>query len=104
MATPFMAARLELGLPMDADALAAASTKDELLQEARSAGLEVTTSMTKAELAGGRPVGAHGGHAVVTRGRPGRQSARAPRTSRPGRAPVSSPSWRMTSPATMVAR
>ena len=52
MATPFMAKRLELGLPMDADALAAASTKDELLQEARSAGLEVTTSMTKAELAG----------------------------------------------------
>ena len=52
MATPFMAKRLELGLPMDADALAAASTKDELLEEARSAGLEVTTSMTKAELAG----------------------------------------------------
>jgi hemerythrin-like domain-containing protein len=53
MATPFMAKRLELGLPMDADALQAASTKDELLDEARSAGIEGAASMTKAELAAG---------------------------------------------------
>src|SRR4051794_3363892 len=52
IATPFMKKRLELGLPMDADALAAASTKEELLEEAKSAGVEVTSSMTKAELAG----------------------------------------------------
>jgi iron-sulfur cluster repair protein YtfE (RIC family) len=51
MATPFMAKRLELGLPMDASALAAASTKDELLAEANSAGIEGTASMTKQELA-----------------------------------------------------
>jgi hemerythrin-like domain-containing protein len=53
IATPFMAKRLELGLPMGADALEAASTKDELLEEARAAGLDVTTSMTKADLAAG---------------------------------------------------
>jgi hemerythrin-like domain-containing protein len=52
LATEFMTKRLELGLPMEADALAAASTKDELAEEARSAGVPVTTSMTKAELAG----------------------------------------------------
>jgi hemerythrin superfamily protein len=51
IATPFMQARLELGLPMDAAALAAASTKDELLDEARSAGIEGAASMTKDELA-----------------------------------------------------
>jgi iron-sulfur cluster repair protein YtfE (RIC family) len=51
MATPFMTKRLELGLPMDAAALAAASTKDELLAEARSAGIEGAASMTKDELA-----------------------------------------------------
>jgi hypothetical protein len=52
MATPFMTRRLELGLPVDAEALAAASTKDELIEEARSAGVEVKSSMTKADLAG----------------------------------------------------
>jgi hemerythrin superfamily protein len=52
MATPFMQKRVEVGLPMDADALAAASTKDELLAEARSADVEGASSMTKAELAG----------------------------------------------------
>jgi iron-sulfur cluster repair protein YtfE (RIC family) len=52
IATPFMAKRLELGLPMEAEALAAASTKDELLDEARSAGIDGAASMTKAELAG----------------------------------------------------
>jgi iron-sulfur cluster repair protein YtfE (RIC family) len=51
IATPFMAKRLELGLPMDAAALAAASTKDELLEEARSAGVEGAASMTKEQLA-----------------------------------------------------
>jgi hypothetical protein len=51
IATPFMAKRLELGLPMDADALAAASSKDELVAEATSAGVDGATSMTKAELA-----------------------------------------------------
>ena len=51
IATPFMQTRLELGLPMDAAALAAASTKDELLEEARSAGIEGAASMTKDELA-----------------------------------------------------
>lgn len=51
LATPIMATRLELGLPMDADALADASTKDELLAEARNAGVEGAASMNKAELA-----------------------------------------------------
>jgi Hemerythrin HHE cation binding domain len=52
IATPFMRTRSELGLPMTASALAAASTKDELLAEASSAGIETTSSMTKNELAG----------------------------------------------------
>jgi len=51
IATPFMRARVELGLPMDAAALAAASTKDELLDEANNAGIEGAASMTKDELA-----------------------------------------------------
>jgi hemerythrin superfamily protein len=51
MATPFMQKRLELGLPMEADALAAASSKDELAAEAEQAGVEVKSSMTKQELA-----------------------------------------------------
>jgi hemerythrin superfamily protein len=51
MATPFMQKRMQLGLPMGPDALAAASTKDELLSEAKSAGVEGAGSMTKAELA-----------------------------------------------------
>ena len=51
MATPFMKKRLELGLPMGADALAAASSKEELLAEAKSAGVDGAASMTKAELA-----------------------------------------------------
>ena len=52
MATPFMKKRLELGLPMDADAISAASTKDELLEEAKGAGIEGAASMNKDELAG----------------------------------------------------
>ena len=51
MATPFMRRRLELGLPVRPDALAAASNKDELLEEARLAGVEGAGSMTKDELA-----------------------------------------------------
>jgi hemerythrin superfamily protein len=51
MATPFMQKRAELGLPMDAAAIAAASTKDELLAEARSANIEGAASMNKTELA-----------------------------------------------------
>jgi iron-sulfur cluster repair protein YtfE (RIC family) len=51
MVTPFMRRRLELGLPMPPDALAAASNKDELLEEARLAGVEGAASMTKDELA-----------------------------------------------------
>jgi hemerythrin superfamily protein len=52
VATPFMQTRAELGLPMGADALEAASTKEELLAEAKSAGVEGASSMTKKELAG----------------------------------------------------
>lgn len=51
MVTPFMRRRLELGLPVRPDALAAASNKDELLEEARLAGIEGAASMTKDELA-----------------------------------------------------
>jgi hemerythrin superfamily protein len=51
MATPFMKKRMELGLPMEADALAAASSKDELLAEAKAAEVEGAASMNKEELA-----------------------------------------------------
>lgn len=51
IATPFMQKRLELGLPMDADALSSAATKDELVEEARAAGVEVGSSMRKGEVA-----------------------------------------------------
>jgi hypothetical protein len=51
IATPFMQTRVSLGLPMEASALAAASTKDELLAEAQSAGIESRSNMTKDELA-----------------------------------------------------
>lgn len=51
MAPPFMKKRLELGLPMDADALAASATKDELVAEASSAGIDGASSMNKGELA-----------------------------------------------------
>lgn len=51
LATPFLHKRTELGLPMEASALASASTKDELLSEAQNAGLDATASMTKDELA-----------------------------------------------------
>ena len=51
MSTPFMQKRMELGLPMDAAALEAASTKEELLEEAKSAEVSGAASMTKTELA-----------------------------------------------------
>ena len=51
MATPFMKKRAELGMAMGADALAAASSKEELLAEAKSAGVDGAASMTKAQLA-----------------------------------------------------
>lgn len=51
VATPFMQKRAELGMPMEAPALAAAFTKDELAEEADKAGLDVTSSMKKEELA-----------------------------------------------------
>ncbi len=51
MATPFMQKRLELGLPMEPSALAAASTKDELVAEAKNAGVEGVSSKTKQQLA-----------------------------------------------------
>lgn len=51
VATPFMQKRTELGLAMDPTSLAAASTKDELVEEAKSAGIEGTSSMTKEQLA-----------------------------------------------------
>jgi hypothetical protein len=46
-----MKKRVELGLPMEADALSAASSKDELLAEAKAASVEGATSMNKDELA-----------------------------------------------------
>jgi hemerythrin superfamily protein len=51
IATPFMTKRLELGLPVTADALADASNKDELLEEAKNANIEGAASMNKDDLA-----------------------------------------------------
>jgi hemerythrin superfamily protein len=51
MATPFMNKRLELKMPMKAEALSAAATKDELASEATSAGVDGARSMNKDELA-----------------------------------------------------
>lgn len=51
MATPFMQQRMELGMEMTAPALAEACTKEELVQEAKSAGVEDPTHMKKGELA-----------------------------------------------------
>ena len=51
MATPFMHKRVELGMDMPAQALADAMTKDELVAEAQSAGIEHVASMNKDELA-----------------------------------------------------
>ena len=52
MATPFMKKRVELGMPVEAEALSAASTKEELVAEAKSADVDGASSMTKDELAG----------------------------------------------------
>jgi iron-sulfur cluster repair protein YtfE (RIC family) len=43
--------RAELGLPADPAAIAEASTKDELVEDAKAAGIEGYSSMTKEELA-----------------------------------------------------
>jgi hemerythrin superfamily protein len=51
IATPFMQKRLALGLPIDAATLAASSTKDELLSEAKNAGIDLRDSATKDEIA-----------------------------------------------------
>ena len=51
MATPFVKKRMELGLPIEADAISAASSKDELLEEAKAADVEGAASMNKDELA-----------------------------------------------------
>ncbi len=51
MATPFMATRMELGLPMKADALAAAFPKDELVEEATNIGIDGAKDMNKDQLA-----------------------------------------------------
>lgn len=51
MATPFMQKRMALGMEMTAPALAEAFTKDELLSEAESAGVEAASRMKKDELA-----------------------------------------------------
>ncbi|HEY7440146.1 MAG TPA: hemerythrin domain-containing protein [Acidimicrobiia bacterium] len=51
IATPFMQRRLDLGMPMPASALAAASTKEELLHEASNAEIKGASSMSKDELA-----------------------------------------------------
>jgi iron-sulfur cluster repair protein YtfE (RIC family) len=51
IASPFMTLRVELGLPVDADALVASSSKDELRAEAESADVGGAASMSKAELA-----------------------------------------------------
>jgi iron-sulfur cluster repair protein YtfE (RIC family) len=51
MATPFMQKRMELGMPIPADALDASASKDELLAEAKAAEVDGAASMSKAELA-----------------------------------------------------
>ena len=51
MEQPFLAKRAELGLPNDPELLAEVSTKEELLAEAKAAGVSGAASMTKMELA-----------------------------------------------------
>ena len=51
IATPFMQTRVELGMAIEADTLSSASSKDELVSEAKAASVEGADSMTKAELA-----------------------------------------------------
>ena len=51
MATPFMQKRVELGMEIKADAIAASFTKDELVAEAKAAGLSGADGMKKEEIA-----------------------------------------------------
>jgi len=51
IATPFIKKRVELGMPVGADALAAASSKDELLAEAEAASVDGASALSKEELA-----------------------------------------------------
>lgn len=51
MATPFLAKRVTLGMPMPADALAKASSKEELVAEAENVGIDGAADMKKEELA-----------------------------------------------------
>lgn len=51
LASPFMEKRLALGMEITAPALSEAFTKDELVQEAETAGVERASKMKKAELA-----------------------------------------------------
>jgi hemerythrin superfamily protein len=51
MAIPFLHKRADLGMPTDAKALAASSSKEELIAEAQTAGIEGAPSMKKEELA-----------------------------------------------------
>jgi hemerythrin superfamily protein len=51
MATSFMKRRMELGMPMTVEGLSAAATKDELLAEAKQAGIDITDSATKEQVA-----------------------------------------------------
>jgi hypothetical protein len=51
VATPIMQKRMELGMPIDPAGLAASSTKEELTSEAKAAGLDVKSSMTKDQIA-----------------------------------------------------
>lgn len=51
MATPFLTKRRALGMPMPAEALAKASSKEELVAEAENAGIEGASDMKKDELA-----------------------------------------------------
>ena len=51
IATPFMQLRAELGMPMEASALADSFTKEELVEEAKQAGIDGAAGMNKDELA-----------------------------------------------------
>jgi hemerythrin superfamily protein len=51
IATPFMQKRMELGMEMNPSAIASAFSKEELVEEAKSAGVENATSMKKEEIA-----------------------------------------------------
>lgn len=51
LAVPFVEKRGELGLPADAAALAESSTKEELVEEAKRAGIDGAASMNKDQLA-----------------------------------------------------